>query len=99
MSIVHRMTLRARHQRSARLGQCLARLDDVGADGLGCLELRVFPLAGDPQVWLVEGRWRSAAARDAFLAGETLRRVLAEAIGEDLIARLECAPEPLQQVA
>jgi CO/xanthine dehydrogenase Mo-binding subunit len=99
MCIVHRMTFRARHRRSAQLGQCLARLDGVGADGLGCLELRIFPLAGDSLVWQVEGRWRSVAARDTFLAGETLRRVLAEAIGEDLIASLECALEPLQQVA
>ncbi|MFI8746993.1 antibiotic biosynthesis monooxygenase [Pseudomonas sp. NPDC077186] len=99
MCIVHRMTLRARQRRSAQLGQCLARLDGVGIDGSGCLELRIFPLPGDALVWQVEGRWRSVAARDAFLAGETLRGVLAEAIGADLIASLECALEPLQQVA
>jgi hypothetical protein len=62
MCIVHRMTLRARQRRSAQLGQCLARLDGVGIDGSGCLELRIFPLAGDALGWQVEGRWRSVAA-------------------------------------
>ncbi|XLY90101.1 antibiotic biosynthesis monooxygenase [Ectopseudomonas mendocina] len=99
MSIIHRMTVRARHDRSSRLGQCLARLDEVGRDSPGCLGLRVFSLRSDPLTWQVEGQWRSAAAREAFLGSEGLRRVLAQAIDEALFTHLECAVELQQQVA
>lgn len=99
MTIIHRMTLRARHDRSLRLGQCLARLDDIGRESPGCLRLRVFPLHGDPLTWQVEGQWRSPAARDAFLGSEELCLVLAQAIEERLFTHLECAVELQQQVA
>ncbi|MBN7823495.1 antibiotic biosynthesis monooxygenase, partial [Bowmanella yangjiangensis] len=99
MSIVHRMTIRARHDRAVRLRQCLARLDQIGRDIPGCQGLRVLPLRGDPLTWEVEGQWRSAAARDAFLGSECLRRVLAQAIEEGLFTHLECAMELQQQVA
>ena len=99
MSIIHRMTVRARHDRSNRLGQCLARLHEVGRDLPGCERLRVFPLRTDPLIWLVEGQWRSAAARDTFLGSEGLRRVLAQAIDEGLFTHLECGMELQQQVA
>ncbi|MGG2396874.1 antibiotic biosynthesis monooxygenase [Pseudomonas sp. SH1-B] len=99
MSIVHRMTVRARHDRSVRLGQCLARLDDIGRDIPGCHGLRVSPRHGDSLTWEVEGHWRSAAARDAFLGSEGLRQVFAQAIAEGLFTHLECAMELQQQVA
>jgi len=99
MSIIHRMTVRARHGRSNRLGQCLARLHEVGRDIPGCERLRVFFLRNDPLTWQVEGQWRSAAARDAFLGSEGLRRVLAQAIDEGLFTHLECGMELQQQVA
>ncbi|WP_296269965.1 antibiotic biosynthesis monooxygenase family protein [Pseudomonas sp. UBA6323] len=99
MSIIHRMTIRARPERSIRLGQCLARLDEVGRDLPGCLGLRVFSLRSDPLTWQVEGQWRSAASRDAFLGSEGLRLVLAQAIDEGLFAHLECTVELQQQVA
>ncbi|MFV3386448.1 putative quinol monooxygenase [Pseudomonas sp. NY15364] len=99
MSIIHRMTFCARHGRSTRLGQCLARLHEVGRDMPGCERLRVFPLHNDPLTWSVEGQWRSAAARDAFLGSEGLRRVVAQAIDEGLFTQLECGMELQQQVA
>lgn len=99
MSVIHRMILRARHGRTSRLGQCLARLDGADIAALGCLQLRIYPLAVDAQTWQVEGQWRSVAARDAFLASAILRQVLAEAISEDLIASLECNQLALQQAA
>ena len=99
MSIIHRMSVRARHDRSIRLGQCLSRLDEVGRDIPGCLRLRIYPLRSDPLSWQVEGQWRSAAARDAFMASEGLRMVFAQAIGEGLFTHLECAVELQQQVA
>nr|WP_017677235.1 antibiotic biosynthesis monooxygenase [Pseudomonas chengduensis] len=99
MSIIHRMTVRARHDRSNRLGQCLARLDEVGRNIPDCVRLRVFPLRSDPLTWQVEVQWRSAAARDAFLGSEGLRRVLAQAIDEGLFTHLECAMELQRQVA
>ena len=73
MSIIHRMTVRARYDRSNRLGQCLARLHEAGRDIPGCERLRVFSLRNDPLTWQVEGQWRSTAARDAFLGSEGLR--------------------------
>lgn len=99
MCIIHRMTLRARHDRTIRLGQCLARLESIPKNDQGCLQLRVLQYPGDSAVWLVQGHWRSVAARDAFLAGDVLSGVLAEAIGADLIAHMECTAEALQQVA
>ncbi|MGP0173146.1 antibiotic biosynthesis monooxygenase [Pseudomonas sp. NCHU5208] len=99
MSIIHRMTVRARHDRSTRLGQCLARLDEVGRSIPGCQHLRIFSLRCDPLTWQVEGQWRSAAARDAFLGSEGLRLVLAQAIDEALFTHLECAMELHRQVA
>lgn len=99
MSIIYRMTIRARHDRSIRLGQCLARLDEIGRDIPGCLRLRVFPLRSDPLTWQVEGQWRSVAAREAFLGSEGLRLVLAQAINEGLFTHLDCAVELQQQVA
>ncbi|CAM3209057.1 antibiotic biosynthesis monooxygenase [Ectopseudomonas mendocina] len=99
MSIIHRMTIRARHDRSIQLGQRLARLDEVGRDVPGCLGLRVFSLRSDPLTWHVEGQWQSSASRDAFLDSEGLRLILAQAIDEGLFAHLECAVEWQQQVA
>ena len=99
MSIIHRMTVGTRHGRSNRLGQCLAWLHEVGRDIPGCERLRVFSLRNDPLTWQVEGQWRSAAARDAFLGSEGLRRVLAQAIDEGLLTHLECGMELQQQVA
>lgn len=98
MNIIHSMTVRARHGRSLRLGQCLARLEAIRADA-DCLGLCVYPQAGDRLSWRVEGRWRSCAARDAFLAGEQLRQVLAQAFSEDLVASLHCGMERLRRVA
>lgn len=99
MCIIHRMTLRARHDRTIRLGQCLARLENIPKSDQGCLQLKVMQHPGDAGVWHVEGHWRSVAARNAFLAGDVLSSVLAEAIGADLIAHLQCTAEALQQVA
>ncbi|MDN5516385.1 MAG: antibiotic biosynthesis monooxygenase [Pseudomonas sp.] len=99
MSIIHRMTVCARPGRSIRLGQCLARLHEVGRDMPGCERLRVFPLRNDPLTWQVEGHWYSAAARDTFLGSEGLRRVVAQAIDEGLFTHLECGMELQQQVA
>jgi len=99
MSIIHRMTVRARQDRSMRLGQCLARLDEVGRDMPGCLRLQIFPSHSDPLTWQVEGQWRSAGARDAFLGSEGVRLILAQAIEEGLFTYLECAVELEQQVA
>ncbi len=67
MCIVHRMTFRARPRRAAQLGHCLARLDGLGAEGLGCLELRIFPLAGDALGWQVEGAFARGAGRSPTL--------------------------------
>lgn len=99
MSIIHLMTLRARHGRSARLGLCLARLDEVGRATPGCLGLRIYPLRSDPLTWQVEGQWRSVAAREAFLSSEGLCSVLAQALDEGLCSHLQCAMELRQQVA
>ena len=99
MSIIHRMTVRARHHRSTRLGQCLARLSELGRDAPGHLSMRVFSLRNDPLTWQVEGQWRSASARDAFLASEGVRQVLGQAIEEGLFSHLECVMELQQQVA
>lgn len=99
MSITHHMTLRARHGRSFRLGQCLAALQAIRASEPGCLAVNVRQSREEPLCWQVQSVWRSAAARDAFLAAEALRQVLAQAIGEDLLASFESAVEPLQQVA
>jgi quinol monooxygenase YgiN len=99
MSIIHRMTVRARHDRSIRLGQCLARLHEVGRDIPGCERLSVSALHGDSLTWQVEGQWSSAAARDAFLGSEGLRQVIAAAIDEGLFSHLECSMELQRQVA
>ena len=99
MCITHRMTLRARHDRTIRLGHCLARLENIPKNDQSCLQLKVMQHPDDTAVWFVQGHWRSVVARDAFLAGDALAGVLAEAIGADLIAHLQCTPEALQQVA
>lgn len=99
MSFVHHMSIRARPGCSPRLGQCLARLQRAAADHPGCLRVSILRQAEDPLAWRVDGLWRSAAAHDAFVTGDGLRQLLAEALGEDLIARLDCATPRLQQVA
>lgn len=49
-------------------------------------------------IWLVEGLWRSAESRDAFLNSEPLHRVLAEVINKDLIASLRFTALPQLRV-
>jgi quinol monooxygenase YgiN len=100
MNITLCVTVRARcHAYSFRLGLCLARLDGACASDRGCLLLRVYHQGLDPMTWLVEGLWRSAESREAFLNSEALHQVLAEAISEDLIASLRFTTLPLQRIA
>lgn len=61
------------------------------------MALQVQATCGDPLSWRVTSVWRGAAERDAFLEGECLSRVLAEALSVDLIAHLESAQEPLRE--
>jgi hypothetical protein len=90
MSIRFRMTARARHGHSPRLGRCLARLQSLDCEGPESMQLRIERQAKDPLIWQVGGRWSSLASQEAFLHGEPLRRILAEALSEGLIASLEC---------
>jgi quinol monooxygenase YgiN len=99
MSIVHHIIVRARRARSQQLQRCLAGLEGVRSHLQGCIALQVQATRGDPLSWRVTSVWRRAAERDAFLEGECLRRVLAEALAADLIAHLESAQEPLRRAA
>lgn len=100
MSITHHMNLRARHGRAAQLGQCLlAGLEPMCGGAFGCTALSIHQARDEPACWQVRSNWRSVAARDAFLAGQTLRQVLASALGQDLLASLDCSDEPRRQVA
>ena len=99
MNITLLITVRARcYGYSSLLGLCLARLGGACASDRGCLLMRIYPQSSDPLTWLVEGLWRSAESREAFLNSETLRQVFAEAISKDLIASLRFTALALQQV-
>ncbi|VXC34974.1 conserved hypothetical protein [Pseudomonas sp. 8Z] len=97
MCIIHRMTLRARHARTAQLGRCLARLKTIPASDGDCLELKLWQHPAEAAVWVVQGAWCSPVARDAFLQGDALAEVLAQAVDADLIASLQCTQEVPQK--
>ncbi|MGQ7957283.1 putative quinol monooxygenase [Pseudomonas sp. SP16.1] len=99
MDVLHCISLRASRGQAACLVRCLAQLERDAAALDGCLALRLRAVPGDPAAWRLESRWRSGAARDAFLDGEPLRRVLAEALSHGLLASLDCGQELLQRVA
>lgn len=97
MNTIHLLRVCARPGRAQPLGRCLARLDWPEGDSQGCVALRV--VQEQPLSWRLEGQWRSVAARDAFLAGDCLRQVLAEALRHDWLARLEWGVPALPRVA
>lgn len=99
MSITLFMTVRTScHGYSSRLGLCLGQLGEACSNDRACLLLRIYSQDSDPMIWLVEGLWRSAESRDAFLNSEPLHRVLAEVINKDLIASLRFTALPQLRV-
>lgn len=99
MRIVHHMTLCARQGRSPELGQCLAGLWVIHDSASGCLMLNIQQSHEQPLRWQVESRWCSVQAREAFLAGEILRQVLAVALRDGLLNSLSCEEQRFRRVA
>jgi len=56
----------------------------------GCLEVELQQLPDDAAQWLLQSRWQSTAALQAFFAAPLLQQVLDQALQQGLLQRLHC---------
>jgi len=86
----HTSVLQAMDGRAEQLGLCLHGLREPVRGMAGCLGVEVRQLPHDTALWVLESRWQSAAAMQAFFAAPQLQQVLDQAMQQGLLRSLRC---------
>lgn len=86
----HSAVLHARAGRTEQLGLCLHGLGESLQTLHGCLGVEVQQLPDDAAQWLLQSRWQSMAALQAFFAASLLQQVLDQALQQGLLRSLQC---------
>jgi quinol monooxygenase YgiN len=86
----HTAVLHARAGRTEQLGLCLHGLRESMQPLSGCLGVEVQQLPDDATQWLLQSRWQSTAALQAFFAAPLLQQVLDQALQQGLLQSLQC---------
>ena len=86
----HTAVLHARAGRAEQLGLCLHGLCESMHILPGCLGVEVQQLPDDAAQWLLQSRWQSMAALQAFFAASLLQQVLDQALQQGLLRSLQC---------
>ena len=86
----HTAVLHARAGRTEQLGLCLHGLGESLQTLHGCLGVEVQQLPDDAAQWLLQSRWQSTAALQAFFAAPLLQQVLDQALQQGLLRSLQC---------
>ena len=86
----HTAVLHARAGRAEQLGLCLHGLCESMQILPGCLGVEVQQLPDDATQWLLQSRWQSTAALQAFFATPLLQQVLDQALQQGLLRSLQC---------
>lgn len=86
----HSAVLHARAGRTEQLGLCLYGLGESMQILPGCLGVEVQQLPDDAAQWLLQSRWQSTAALQAFFAAPLLQQVLDQALQQGLLRSLQC---------
>ena len=86
----HTAVLHARAGRTEQLGLCLHGLGESLQTLHGCLGVEVQQLPDDAAQWLLQSRWQSKAALQAFFAAPLLQQVLDQALQQGLLRSLQC---------
>jgi quinol monooxygenase YgiN len=86
----HSAVLHARAGRTEQLGVCLHGLGESMQTIPGCLGVEVQQLPDDAAQWLLQSRWQSMAALQAFFAASLLQQVLDQALQQGLLRSLQC---------
>lgn len=86
----HTAVLHARAGRTEQLGLCLHCLRESMQPLPGCLSVEVQQLPDDAAQWLLQSRWQSTAALQAFFAAPLLQQVLDQALQQGLLQSLQC---------
>ena len=86
----HTAVLHARAGRTEQLGLCLHNLGESMQTLPGCLDVEVQQLPDDAAQWLLQSRWQSTAALQAFFAAPLLQQVLDQALQQGLLRSLQC---------
>ena len=86
----HSAVLHARAGSAEQLGACLYGLRESMQILPGCIGVEVQQLPDDAAQWLLQSRWQSTAALQAFFAAPLLQQVLDQALQQGLLQRLQC---------
>ncbi|MBB4819792.1 quinol monooxygenase YgiN [Pseudomonas alcaligenes] len=87
-------SLRARNGRSAELGERLLALVEPARRIEGCISHDVLRAPGDPDLWLLQGRWASQAALEHYCDG-TCGQCLAEVLQGALVLEASYSSDTL----
>lgn len=86
----HSAVLHARAGRTEPLGLCLHDLAEAMRSIPGCLGVELRQLPDDAAQWLLQSRWQSTAALQAFFAAPLLQQALDLALQRGLLRSLHC---------
>ncbi len=86
----HTAVLHARAGRTEQLGLCLHGLRESMQHLPGCLGVEVQQLPDDATQLLLQSRWQSTAALQAFFAAPLLQQVLDQGLQQGLLQTLQC---------
>lgn len=86
----HTAVLHAARGRTEQLGLCLDDLRGSVPAMAGCLGIEVRQVPDDAAQWMLESRWQSAAAMQAFFTTPLLQQTLDQALQQGLLRSLQC---------
>ncbi|MDO9617157.1 MAG: antibiotic biosynthesis monooxygenase family protein [Pseudomonas sp.] len=86
----HSAVLHARAGRAEQLGGCLHGLAESMQIIPGCLGVELQQLPDDAAQWLLQSRWQSTAALQAFFAAPLLQQTLDQVLQQGLLRSLQC---------
>lgn len=93
MNSTHLTVIRARPGCAERLGANLHGLLAPARAQAGCLGFEIRQAADDPQLWWLQGAWRSPVAMQRYFAAPWLQQVLDQALADGLIRNLGCTAQ------
>ena len=86
----HTAVLHARVGCSEQLGLCLHGLGESMQTISGCLGVELQQLPDDAAQWVLQSRWQSTTALQAFFAAPLLQQVLDQVLQQGLLRSLQC---------
>lgn len=86
----HTAVLRAARGCAEPLGLCLDDLREPVQRMAGCLGVEVRRVPHDAALWVLETRWQSAAAMQAFFLAPRLQQLLDRAVQQGMLRGLDC---------